>query len=59
MKPRRKHTRAFETRLYDQPDMLPMLWMQRITLMSSRLQGWRITPSHLINQDLIDAWLKP
>ena len=56
---RRKLTRAFETRLYDQSYMMPVLWMQRLTLMSSRLQGWRITPSHLINQDLTDVWLKP
>ena len=52
-------TRAFETRLYDQSYMMPVLWTQRITLMSSRVQGWRITPSHLINQDLVDVWLKP
>ena len=52
-------TRAFETRLYDQAYMMPVLWTQRITLMSSRVQGWRITPSHLINQDLVDVWLRP
>lgn len=56
---RLKLTRAFETRLYDQSYMMPVLWTQRITLQSSRLQGWRITPSHLINQDLVDVWLKP
>jgi hypothetical protein len=33
--------------------------MQRITLMSSRIKGWRITPTHLVNQDLVDVWLAP
>ena len=56
---RLKLTRAFETRLYEQSYMMPVLWTQRITLQSSRLHGWRITPSHLINQDLVDVWLKP
>ncbi|MBS0240791.1 MAG: ABC transporter substrate-binding protein [Proteobacteria bacterium] len=52
-------TRAFEKRLADQAYMMPVLWMQRITLMSSRVRGWRITPTHLVNQDLVDVWLAP
>lgn len=56
---RRSITRAFEKRLADQAYMMPILWMQRITLMSSRIKGWRITPTHLVNQDLVDVWLSP
>lgn len=56
---RKSLVRAFETRLYDQSYMMPILWTQRITLTSSRLKGWKITPSHLINQDLTDVWLTP
>ena len=58
-KERRALTRAFETRLYDQSYMMPVFWSERISLMSSRVKGWRITPSHLVNQDLVDVWLAP
>ena len=56
---RRALTRAFEKRLYDQSYMMPVFWSQRISLMSARVKGWRITPSHLVNQDLVDVWLAP
>ena len=56
---RRALTRAFEKRVADQAYMMPILWMQRITLMSSRIKGWRITPTHLVNQDLTEVWLAP
>ncbi|MGE0515478.1 MAG: ABC transporter substrate-binding protein [Hyphomicrobiaceae bacterium] len=56
---RRTLTRTFEKHLADQAYMMPILWMQRITLMSSRVKGWRITPTHLVNQDLVDVWLAP
>lgn len=56
---RRQLVRDFETRLYDQAYAMPILWNERITLMSSRIKGWRTTPSHLINQDLVDVWLAP
>ena len=56
---RRMIARAFEKRLADQAYMMPILWMQRITLMSSRIKGWRITPTHLVNQDLAAVWLAP
>ena len=56
---RRRLTRAFEARLFEQSYMVPLLWWQRTTLMSSRVRGWRITPSHIVNQDLADVWLAP
>lgn len=52
-------TRAFERRLYDQSYMMPVLWYHRTVVTASRLKGWRITPSHLLNQDLADVWLVP
>ncbi len=56
---RRAITRSFEKHLADQAYMMPILWMQRISLMSSRVKGWKITPTHLVNQDLVDVWLAP
>jgi peptide/nickel transport system substrate-binding protein len=56
---RRNLARAFEARLYEQSYMMPVLWYHRIVVTSSRVQGWRITPSHLLNQDLADVWLTP
>lgn len=56
---RRALTRDFERRLYQQSYMMPVLWNERITMMSARVKGWKVTPSHLINQDLTDVWLQP
>jgi peptide/nickel transport system substrate-binding protein len=51
--------RAFETRMLTQAYTVPLLWWQRVVVMSARIQGWGMTPSHLIGQDLRDVWLKP
>jgi peptide/nickel transport system substrate-binding protein len=51
--------RQFETRMLTEAYTVPLLWWQRIVAMSSRVQGWGMTPSHLIGQDLRDVWLKP
>jgi peptide/nickel transport system substrate-binding protein len=56
---RRALTRQFEARLFEQAYAFPVLWFHRITAMSARVQGWRITPSHLLNQDLAEVWLRP
>ena len=56
---RRRLTRVFEARLFEQSYMFPLLWWQRTTLMSARVRGWHITPSHIMNQDLVDVWLAP
>jgi peptide/nickel transport system substrate-binding protein len=34
-----------------------LLWWQRIVPHSAKLKGWKITPSHYVNQDLRDVWL--
>ena len=35
----------------------PVLWWQRIVPHNGRLKGWKIGPSHYVNQDLRDVWL--
>jgi peptide/nickel transport system substrate-binding protein len=51
--------RQFETRMLTEAYTVPLLWWQRIVVMSARVQGWGMTPSHLIGQDLETVWLKP
>lgn len=51
--------RQFETRMLTEAYTVPLLWWRRIIVMSSRIQGWGMTPSHLIGQDLETVWLKP
>lgn len=55
---RRKLLRQFEKRVLDEKAyQFDLLWWQRIVLHSAKLQGWKITPSHYVNQDLRDVWL--
>ena len=32
-------------------------WWQRIVPHSSKMKGWKIGPSHYLNQDLSNVWL--
>ncbi len=48
----------FERYLNDQGLQLTTLWWNRITVQSSAVQGWYITPSHYLNQQLETVWLK-
>ena len=36
---------------------VPFLWSQRIVVLPKRVQGWNMTPSHYLSQDLVDVWL--
>jgi peptide/nickel transport system substrate-binding protein len=57
-KERAKLLRQFEKRALDEKAyQFPVLWWQRIVPHSSKLKGWKITPSHYVNQDLRDVWL--
>jgi peptide/nickel transport system substrate-binding protein len=57
-KARLKLLRQFEKRVLDEKAyQFDLLWWQRIVPHSSRLKGWKITPSHYVNQDLRDVWL--
>jgi peptide/nickel transport system substrate-binding protein len=51
--------RQLELRLLNQAYIVPFLWWDRIVVMSKRVRGWHMTPSHLIGQDLETVWLTP
>jgi peptide/nickel transport system substrate-binding protein len=51
--------RAFETRLHENSYAAPVVWWQRIVAHSSAIRGWKILPSHYLNQDLASVWLAP
>ena len=51
--------KLFETRLLgDQVLYITTLWWHRIIPHDSRVQGWLISPSHYLNQDLAEVWVK-
>ena len=35
----------------------PMLWWNRMLPERSYMHGWKIGPSHYVNQDLATVWL--
>jgi peptide/nickel transport system substrate-binding protein len=50
--------RQFEKHVLDEKAyQFNLLWWQRIVPHSARMKGWKITPSHYVNQDLRDVWL--
>jgi peptide/nickel transport system substrate-binding protein len=50
--------RQYETRIVDtEAHEFPMLWWYRMIPERSYVHGWKIGPSHYINQDLSDIWL--
>ncbi|MGE5270849.1 MAG: ABC transporter substrate-binding protein [Thiohalocapsa sp.] len=50
--------RQFETRvLSDQVHSIYLLWWRRIVPHRSYVKGWKIGPSHYVNQDLGTVWL--
>ncbi|HKA34120.1 MAG TPA: ABC transporter substrate-binding protein [Candidatus Binatia bacterium] len=56
---RLKILRQFEKRVLDeQAYQFHILWWQRIVPHWSKVQGWKVTPSHYVNQDLRDVYLK-
>jgi peptide/nickel transport system substrate-binding protein len=58
-KERLKLLRQFEKRVIDEKayQFPPTLWWQRIVPHWTKVKGWKITPSHYVNQDLRDVWL--
>ena len=56
---RRRALREFETRMLTEAYNVPLQWWQRIVVMSSRIKGWEMSPSHLIGQDLEKVSLAP
>jgi peptide/nickel transport system substrate-binding protein len=52
--------RRFEKRVLDeQAHYLITLWWNRIVPHNARLHGWKISPSHYLNQGLANVWLSP
>ena len=50
--------RQYETRIVDtEAREFPMLWWYRLIPERSIVRGWKIGPSHFINQDLSNVWL--
>ena len=55
---RRKLIAQFERRVLDeQAHYVPTLWWHRIVPLSAAVKGWKVLPSHFLNQDLRDVWL--
>ena len=55
---RRRIMRAFEKRALDEEaHMFITLWWYRIIPHRSEVRGWKISPSHYLNQDLSGVWL--
>ncbi len=51
---RQYETRAVDTMAYE----FPMLWWNRLVPERSYVHGWKIGPSHYVNQDLANIWLE-
>lgn len=57
-KKQRDLMRDYERRIIDvEAHEFPMLWWNRIMVYRSYVKGWKIGPSHYINQDLATIWL--
>jgi peptide/nickel transport system substrate-binding protein len=54
----RKLMRQFEKRVLDEEaHSFITLWWNRIIPHRSYVKGWKISPSHYLNQDLANVWL--
>jgi peptide/nickel transport system substrate-binding protein len=52
--------RAYEGRvLKDEADYIPGFWWYRIMPHRTYVKGWKIGPSHYINQGLENVWIDP
>jgi peptide/nickel transport system substrate-binding protein len=50
--------REFEKYVLDtQTHMIMTPWWNRIIVSRSYVKGWKISPSHYVNQDLANVWL--
>jgi len=48
----------FEKRALDEQAYVALTpWWQRIVPHSSKMKGWKMVPSHYLNQDLATVWL--
>jgi peptide/nickel transport system substrate-binding protein len=50
--------RDYEKHVLDtEAHVAPLLWFYRIVPHRSYVKGWKISPSHYLNQDLATIWL--
>ena len=49
--------RQFEHHVMEQAYNVPTFWWQRIIVNWKQVNGWHMSPSHHLNQDLTDVWL--
>ena len=54
---RTKIVREMERYALQQAYNVPLLWWQRIIIYDKKIQGWYMTPSHYLWQDLTTVWL--
>jgi peptide/nickel transport system substrate-binding protein len=52
-----KIVRALDSYVLTTAYSVPFLWSQRIVVMPKKVQGWHMTPSHYLSQDLVEVWL--
>lgn len=50
--------REFEKVAMNDAFTVPTIWWHRIIVSDKRMKGWKITPSHYLNQDLVNVWLE-
>jgi peptide/nickel transport system substrate-binding protein len=50
--------RQFEKRINDEAHQLAVTYWYRIVPARSYVKGWKISPSHYLNQDLANVWLE-
>lgn len=55
---RKEILHAMSKRVLDQSYYVPLFWGQRIVVTTSKLKGWKLTPSQMLNLDLSSAWLE-
>jgi peptide/nickel transport system substrate-binding protein len=55
---RRALAQRFEARMLEQATSIPYFWSLRIIPLANEVQGWRLTPSYFLDQDLAQIWLK-
>ena len=54
---RTKIVRALDSYVMTTAYSVPFLWSQRIMVLHKKVQGWHMTPTHYLSQDLVDVWL--
>ena len=54
---RKEILREFERHAMTEAYTIPTIWWHRIVVTWKELQGWHMSPSHYLNQDLQDVWL--